>query len=337
MFENISKAELENLFNQFEGKRILVIGDVMLDAYWWGKVDRISPEAPVPIVHVTKKEFRLGGAANVALNLKTLGAVPVLCAVIGQDQEADIFLEEAAKQGIASDGILSIPSRPTTIKTRVIGQKNQMLRIDTEDNQLISEQDSDALFERILLQMEDAALIIFEDYDKGVLSEALITGLIFEANTRHIPIAVDPKKRNFHAYAGATLFKPNLRELAEGLKLEINAHSPLEEIQSAANLLIHSMHFKYVMVTLSERGVYITDGIEGYLIPAHIRSISDVSGAGDTVISVAALSMLTNMPMDGIAALANLAGGLVCEKAGVVPIQKDELMHEAERIFVAQV
>ena len=331
---NISNTELENLFNQFEGKHVLVIGDVMLDSYWWGKVDRISPEAPVPIVHVTKKEFRLGGAANVALNLKTLGAAPIICSTIGQDAEADVFLTEASKQNISTSGIIHIPARPTTVKTRVLGQKNQMLRIDTEDDSLIEDEDSDKLFELIVQHMDDAALIIFEDYDKGVLSEALITDIIFEANHRNIPIAVDPKKRNFHFYSGATLFKPNLRELAEGLKLDINSHSPIEEIRSAANQLIHSMHLKYVMVTLSERGVYITDGNEGHLLPAHIRSISDVSGAGDTVISVAALAMLTGASMEIVAALANLAGGLVCEKAGVVPIQKQELLEEAEKEFV---
>ena len=334
MLKDISIESLVELFQQFEGKRVLVIGDVMLDSYWWGKVERISPEAPVPIVQISKKEFRLGGAANVALNLKTLGADPVICSVLGEDQEADIFLAEAKHKKISTEGIIRIKDRPTTVKTRVIGNKSQLLRIDHEDDREISLEDSDRLFDKIMLEMHHASLIIFEDYDKGVLSKEMIQDIIFQAKARKIPVAVDPKKRNFHSYAGATLFKPNLRELSEGLKIEITSASSMEDIRDASADLIRDMDLHYAMITLSERGVYISNKIDGLIIPAHVRHIADVSGAGDTVISVAALALLCGAHMDLIAALANLAGGLVCEKAGVVPIEKDELLKEAVKEFV---
>lgn len=311
-----------------------MIGDVMLDSYWWGKVDRISPEAPVPIVHVKKREFRLGGAANVALNLRKLGASPIMCAVAGGDLEAEVLNKLLEEEGISTEGMVYSQTRPTTVKTRVIGNKNQLLRIDSEDDHLISSEDSEPLKERILSLLNNADLVIFEDYDKGVISAGLIEDIVKEANKRKIPTVVDPKKRNFLAYKNVTLFKPNLRELAEGLKLDIDGQSTIEEIQDAAQHLLEKLQIDYALITLSERGVYITDRVKGNLVPAHFRSISDVSGAGDTVVSVAALALLAGASMETIAALANLAGGLVCEKIGVVPIEKEELYREAVKEFV---
>jgi len=329
----IDKQELTHIFTGFNDKKVLVIGDVMLDAYWWGKVERISPEAPVPIVNINRRENRLGGAANVAINLQHLGAKPILAAVLGQDREGDTFLDICKQEGIGIDGIIRSDDRPTTVKTRVVGNKSQLLRIDSEENKPLSNGDRNALHDEIKNLLNDTDLVIFEDYDKGVIDEGLIHWVIKEANERRIPVAVDPKKRNFLAYKNATLFKPNLRELAEGLKTDLNGSSSITDIQNDVKELIEKLNIKYALITLSERGVYIAGKGQDFLIPAHIRTIYDVSGAGDTVISVAALAMLNQCAPDIIAALANLAGGLVCEKIGAVPIDKEELFNEAVKEF----
>ena len=330
----LSREEITRIFDSFTRKKVLVIGDVMLDSYWWGNVDRISPEAPVPIVHTQKKEYRLGGAANVALNLKKLGAEPVICSVIGKDADGEIFISLLKDEGISPDGIIISGKRPTTVKTRVISGKNQLLRIDTEENGEMDGKDKASLLSGASKLLEDADLVIFEDYDKGAISPELIEAIVTKANQQKIPVAVDPKKRNFLAYQNVTLFKPNLRELSDGLKLDLKPNPGIEEISTAASQLREKLHVQEVLITLSERGVFLCDR-EGsnHLIPAHIRDIYDVSGAGDTVISVAALALLANVSGDVVAALANLAGGLVCEKVGVVPIDKEELMREAKVSF----
>jgi rfaE bifunctional protein kinase chain/domain len=326
---HLTKQQLDSIFSKFGGTKVLVIGDVMLDSYWWGKVERISPEAPVPVVNVTKREYRLGGAANVALNLKKLGALPIICSVVGRDIEGDVFINLLGEEGISADGIIYSENRPTTVKTRVIGNKNQLLRIDAEDCDPLPVEESYKLTERIKSLLEDAAVVLFEDYDKGAISEELIQEITELARQKNIPVVVDPKKRNFLSYKKATLFKPNLRELADGLKLDIDSQSSIEEIEEATAILRNKLQAEMAMITLSERGAYIADAENAYLIPAHIRNIYDVSGAGDTVISVAALALHAGADTRTIAALANLAGGLVCEKLGVVPIAYDELYDEA--------
>ncbi len=308
---------------------MLVIGDVMLDSYWWGKVDRISPEAPVPVVNINKREYRLGGAANVALNLIKLGAEATVCSVIGDDLEGTLLTDLLLAEGISTEGIICTGTRPTTVKTRVIGNKNQLLRIDAENTDPLPEQENRQLTARIKTLLENTDLILFEDYDKGVICETLIQEIVQLAHEKGLPVVVDPKKRNFLSYKHVTLFKPNLRELADGLKLDVDSQSSIEEIAEAANILQNRLDAKMAMVTLSERGVYIANGQNTYLVPAHVRNIYDVSGAGDTVISVAALALRAGAETQTIAALANLAGGLVCEKVGVVPINFDELYQEA--------
>jgi rfaE bifunctional protein kinase chain/domain len=329
----LTENQIQNIIQSFAGKRVLIVGDVMLDSYWWGKVERISPEAPVPIVQIQKREFRLGGAANVALNLKRLGAEPILCSLVGEDMEAEVLLQKLTNEGLPTKGILYDKERPTTVKTRVIGNKNQLLRIDSEDDKQLSIEMEGRLAASVIHLLADADAVIIEDYDKGAISPRLIKTIVEAASSRNVPTVVDPKKRNFLQYNGVTLFKPNLRELAEGLKLDLDGQSPIEEIRDAANALIQRMGVGIALITLSERGVFITNGKEDYLIPAHIRSIYDVSGAGDTVVSVAALALCCGQPIRNVAALANLAGGLVCEKVGVVPIEKEELLREAIKAF----
>lgn len=319
------------MIDKFENIQVLVIGDVMIDAYLFGKVDRISPEAPVPVVAVDKKENRLGGAANVALNLASLGAKPVLCSVIGNDFEGNDLLDLLRKNNIDARGMVQDAQRITTVKTRVISQNHQMLRIDSENPDNLNEEQTQHLITKIAELIPQSQVIIFEDYDKGVITEALIKQVTAIAHKNNIPVVVDPKKRNFSFYKEASLFKPNLKELREGFKREFSIHNK-QEFEAVCKDLMQAMQLKNLFVTLSEHGVMITDGKAFHYIPAHFRKIADVSGAGDTVISVASLCMALNMPIKNIAAISNLAGGLVCEEVGVVPIDKNKLATELNAI-----
>ncbi len=323
---------MKNSIEKFAGIKVLVIGDVMIDAYLMGHVERISPEAPVPVVAVNHKDYRLGGAGNVALNLVALGAIPILCSVIGDDPEADDLIKLLEKAGVQSSGIIKSKERVTTVKTRVIAQNHQMLRIDTEITKPLSEADSNLLIDRITTDLLPGSdVILFEDYDKGVITERLVEKIVNQAKHLGKKVAVDPKKRNFLSYKGVDLFKPNLKELREGFKCEADPSDPAE-FEAAISDLMKEMNLKNVMVTLSERGVMISDGTHFDYIPAHIRKIADVSGAGDTVISVAALCLALGLPNKEIAALSNLAGGLVCEEVGAVPINKLQLIEESGRL-----
>jgi rfaE bifunctional protein kinase chain/domain len=325
-----SKKTVARLFEDFKKVNVLIIGDVMIDAYLWGKVDRISPEAPVPIVSVSKRENRLGGAANVALNVQAMGATPVLCSVIGNDYNGRTFIEILQQLNMSPDGLVQSAERPTTRKTRVIGNNYQMLRVDEEKDEDISLPDRKRLINRIssILQKNKIDVIIIEDYDKGVISKSLIEQVVKIARQHKVPIAVDPKKRNFNHYKNINLFKPNLKELRDGMKLDLEKAN-LNEIREAVKKLRKDHNLDTVLLTLSERGILLMDGKHETIIPAHIRNIADVSGAGDTVISIAALCLaLKCNPVTG-ATLANLAGGLVCEKVGVVPVEKDLLYREA--------
>ncbi len=321
---------LINIFDSFNKQNVLIIGDVMVDSYLWGNVERISPEAPVPILNVKKKESRLGGAANVALNVKSLGANPILCSVIGNDQHQQLFKDLLTESGLTDKGIISSNERITSVKTRLIGHHQHLFRIDDEDDSPLNDQLSEALFQRIveLIKTENISVIIFEDYDKGVIQQKLIDNVVSEANKNKIPVVVDPKKRNFLGYKNVQLFKPNIKELKEGLKVEFD-HYHHPSLIDAAKKLKSILNAEMVMITLSEQGILLVDNEEAKISPAHIRSISDVSGAGDTVISVAALGLAAGMSPIEFSELANLAGGLVCEKVGVVPIDKNELLNEA--------
>ena len=302
----------------------------MIDAYYFGKVDRISPEAPVPVVSVQRKENRLGGAANVALNIQELGANPILCSVIGVDDDAKIFDSLLSNNKLSNQGIINSNNRITTVKTRIIGNNHQMLRIDAEMDQDLILQDKAELIEKIisLINTQKIDAVVFEDYDKGIISPIIIEEIVTICNEKNIPTTVDPKKRNFLHYHNVSLFKPNLKELKEGLNIEINPKE-IEDISTAVAQLNNQLNNKITFITLSEYGVYIAKQNKQHHEKAHIRNISDVSGAGDTVISVATLCLALKQSIETIAALSNLAGGIVCEKVGVVPIQKEELLAEA--------
>ncbi len=324
----------KDLFDKFNGLRILVIGDVMLDAYVMGKVNRISPEAPVPIVSLENEDARIGGAGNVALNLLALGAKPIICGVIGEDSSGDKLLNLFEKNGISTDGLVKSMVRKTTVKTRVISNKQQLLRIDSESTFPLLESEEIKLnntIQNIINQGIDG--IIFEDYNKGVLTDSIIQNTIKIAKEKDIPTAVDPKKENFLSYKGVSLFKPNLKELKEGLNLNFDFNTNKELFEKGIELLEEKLQNEISFVTLSENGVFIKNQTEKYYVPAHMRSISDVSGAGDTVIAVATLCLISGASTKQIAEISNLAGGLVCEKSGVVSISKNELLKEVSELL----
>jgi rfaE bifunctional protein kinase chain/domain len=306
----------------------MVIGDLMVDAYTWGKVTRISPEAPVPVVNVVKRESRLGGAGNVVLNVASLGAKPIVFSVIGDDATGASLLHILKDAGLSVDGIIQEAGRPTTVKERVIAGSQQLIRVDSETEQAISSASEASLVAAVKAAISKVDVIIFEDYDKGVLSEGLIQEVMGMAKAAGIPTVVDPKKKNFFAYQGATLFKPNLHELRDGLGLDAADLSALA-LPATVKKFKESQRFEGLFVTLSERGVYMDFRAEQVAIPAHIRQIADVSGAGDTVISIAACALAAGASPAQIAELANLGGGLVCEFLGVVPIDVNLLKREA--------
>ncbi len=328
------EKDFDKLFQGFNNLNVMVIGDVMIDSYMWGHVDRISPEAPVPIVAIDKKENRLGGAGNVALNIQALGANPIIYAVIGKDNYGKVFQELLSQQSLSDKGIVYSDSRPTTIKTRILSGSNQILRVDEEIITPINNNEESNLLKCITKDIDKGNIdvIIFEDYDKGLITNNLIEEVIQMANKKGIPTTVDPKKKNFLAYHGASLFKPNLKEVQEGMKASI-APEKTDDLEELIAKLKADLNLKMVLLTLSELGVFISHGNGHEIIPAHIRDIADVSGAGDTVISVAALCLAMEMEPKIIAGLSNLAGGIVCEKVGVVPIDKNQLMNEAKALL----
>lgn len=300
----------------------------MLDSYIWGAVDRISPEAPVPVVRVKRRDVRLGGAANVALNVQALGATPVICSLIGDDDAGKKFLGALDAQGLGREGIVVTPNRPTTVKTRVIASHQHVVRVDDESDAAANASEQEQLLKKIGELLPQCQVVIFEDYDKGVLNAEIIGKTVEWAEKKNVPTVVDPKKRNFLAYKNVTLFKPNVKELREGLKIDLDGKND-EQVARAVEEVRTLLNAKGVMATLSENGVYISFAGEKIKLPAHKREIADVSGAGDTVISIAGLCVALELSPKTTAALSNLGGGLVCQHVGVVPIDKAELLQEA--------
>ena len=324
------------ILENFKKLNVLIVGDVMIDRYLHGKVNRISPEAPVPIVELQKQEDRLGGAANVALNIKALGATPYLFSAVGDDTEGVLFQNLMTEFDLNTEGVMIASDRKTTVKTRIMGGSHQMLRVDSENTHYLEENFQAIFLEKIhnLLTIKEIHVIIFQDYNKGVLTSKIIEGVMAEALKHHIPTVVDPKKHHFLDYKQATLFKPNLKEIREAVTFEVKPE--VESLQKAADYLRTHLGQKYTMITLSEKGMYFEENTEGgnkmlnksKIYPTKTRNITDVSGAGDTVVSVAALGLASALSIDTIATLSNLAGGQVCETAGVVPVNLEQLAYE---------
>lgn len=331
----MNTEEIKALFEGMNKLHVVVVGDVMLDNYWWGEVERMSPEAPVPIVSIKQKESRLGGAANVALNCKSLGATVSLASVLGADVDGQLLIDLSAAAGLDTQLLVQSKERRTTTKTRVLSRKQQMMRLDDEQTNELSTSEEHPFIDLVLrmLQREKPQVLIFEDYNKGVLKENVIQRITAHCKELGILTMVDPKKHNFLAYKNVDIFKPNLKEVREGLELNMSKVD-LAELNEAHEILHKNLQHQITFITLSEKGVYATDGQAPFIQTSHMRSIADVSGAGDTVIATAALVYALSKDMKLMAAIANIAGGLVCEKVGVLPIDKLELSNECCRLLV---
>jgi len=306
----------------------------MLDTYWWGHVERISPEAPVPVVLLDKRELRIGGAGNVALNLVSLGAVTSIFSVIGEDDAGKALDNLMTEQGIDTSYIICSNTRRTTDKTRIISRNQQMMRLDAETTADLITTAEDALIDRIkeYIISEKPAVIIFEDYNKGVLTGRVITEVISICQQHNVITAVDPKRKNFFSFKGVTIFKPNLKEVKDGLNLLVDDPDK-DSLKQIHHLLKEQLDHDISFITLSEKGVYFQNDKAAAIIPSHLRNIADVSGAGDTVIAVAALLYATTGDVQLMAEVANIAGGLVCEEVGTAAISKEKLLHECKLLL----
>lgn len=321
----------DQLFEQFSQVKVAVVGDVMLDTYWWGRVERISPEAPVPVVALDRSELRIGGAGNVALNLRSLGAPVAIFSVLGEDNDGRQLDELLTNKGIDTSYLFFSTERKTTNKIRVISRNQQMMRLDSETIRDLSTTEENALYDRLedYIVKEKPSVLVFEDYNKGVLTTSLIDKLIQLCKKEGIITTVDPKKKNFFAYKGVDIFKPNLKEVKEGLNLAMEKVS-LDELQEVHRLLRKELEHEISFITLSEKGVFAQQGDQSVLTPSHIRNIADVSGAGDTVIAVASLVYAVTRNVQLFAAVANIAGGLVCEEVGTAAIDRERLLQECK-------
>ena len=329
----MNREILNTAFKNFTESRLLVVGDVMIDSYLWGEVNRISPEAPVPVVSCYKRESRLGGAANVALNIASLGAKPVLLSVVGDDTYGRVFCDLAEEHGIDCAGVVVDHSRPSTVKTRIISGGQQLLRVDDEIDSYVS----DEVHQKMLVKADEILTggaidaVILEDYDKGVLSSAFIEQVVAMCDAKQIPVLVDPKRRNYQYFQSVTVFKPNFKEFCDGLNVVV-AKDNFEKLIELGNTYRKKQNIDYLFLTLSENGVLLI-GDDSAHFTAYKRDVADVSGAGDTVISVMSVAMAAGLKVADCAHLANIAGGMVCEKVGVVPIDKNDLFHEACALF----
>lgn len=322
------------LFGSFGSLKVGVIGDVMLDTYMWGAVERISPEAPVPVVRVKSREYRIGGAGNVALNACSLGARVSLFALTGNDPDGDRLLRMLRGHGIDTSGMLVSEKRVTTSKTRVISRNQQMLRLDEEATEDLDASEEAGILKSIsdFIRTQKPHLIILEDYNKGVLTETLISAVISLCREHGVITAVDPKRRNFFSYRQADIFKPNLKEVKEALNL-LTVPASLQSLQAVHEELHRLLQHRISLITLSEQGIFVQENENATLYPGHVRNIADVSGAGDTVMAVAAMTYAASGDRALMAQVANIAGGLVCEQVGTVAIDKERLQQECAQLL----
>ena len=327
-------TECEELFNDFNSLKIGVIGDVMLDTYIWGKVDRISPEAPVPIVSLHHKEQRIGGAGNVAINCSSLGAKVFMLGVTGDDDEAS-QLEQLLKESlIDTTGLIKSVKRKTTNKTRIISRNQQMLRFDAENTDDLNKEEETTLLKQIsnFIEHEDPNILIFEDYNKGVLTEKVIEQAIALCRASGVITAVDPKRKNFFSYQNVDIFKPNMKEVQEGLNLMFETND-IYQLRNIHEQLQKQLQHKVSLITLSEKGIFYQQLQNAAIIPSHLRNVADVSGAGDTVIAVAAMVYAATKNAHLMAEVANIAGGLVCEEVGTATVEREKLLRECELLL----
>ncbi|MBC8525919.1 MAG: D-glycero-beta-D-manno-heptose-7-phosphate kinase [Candidatus Cloacimonetes bacterium] len=321
---NIEESKLKNILNEFSNKKILVIGDLMLDHYIIGDVKRISPEAPVQVVKVDNEHFGPGGAANVANNIKSLGAVPFVIGTVGDDSNAEKLYSIFQKQGISNNGIFINKNQPTTQKTRVIARHQHLIRIDFENLDELSDDLTHKIKEYFKKIVKEVDAIIIQDYNKGMLSKNLIKFILKTSNKNKKIIGVDPKVYNFLEYQNATLFKPNKQEVANNLNIEIKNE---EDLLFAAKRLKQRIKCAYLVITLGEEGLFVYENEETYWkIPTFSQEVYDVSGAGDTVICALVLAMVSGCDIKTSSIIANHAAGVVCGKVGAAAASPEEII-----------
>lgn len=319
----MNSNRINELLKNVTAKRIAVVGDVMIDRYIWGNVHRISPEAPVPVVEVESESSRLGGAANVANNITSLGARSLLIGVVGNDVSGKEFCSILEQQKTPSEGIVIDPSRPTTVKTRVIAHQQHVVRIDSEEKK-----DVDASIQTKIMQVLENNIasidgIIIEDYNKGVVTKELIRTIIELANKHSKIITIDPKFNHFFDYRNVTVFKPNKKETEEALGRKLKSE---EDVIAAGKSLLEKLHAENVLLTRSEKGMSLFERNGAVThIPTFARTVADVSGAGDTVIATLTTMLASGAAIGEAALLANIAGGIVCGEVGIIPIEPDVL------------
>ncbi len=327
-------TDFEKLFQDVAQLKVAVIGDLMLDTYWWGHVDRISPEAPVPVVAVSRREQRIGGAGNVALNVAAMGSQVSMISILGEDDDGEQLTRLLAENHIDTKYLVASEKRITTNKIRIISRNQHMMRLDAEISADMDADDEDRLlyaFENYIAA-EDPDVVIMEDYNKGVLTERVISNMISLCKKHDILTAVDPKRKNFFAYSGIDIFKPNLKEVKDGLNI-LREDINISVLKDMHLLLQEQLKHRISLITLSEKGIFYHVDNDAAIIPTHIRSIADVSGAGDTVIAIASLIFAVTRNARLMAEIANIAGGLVCEEVGTVAIDKNKLLHECNQLL----
>lgn len=324
----LSKNRLTELKKNFEGKRIAVIGDMMLDGYFWGDVKRISPEAPVPVLEVEDEFFRFGGAANVALNIQKLGGIPIPIGVIGYDNYGTIFTSLLKEADIEDQGIITDDTRPTTTKTRVIADNQHVVRIDKESKKYLSEEVERKLSSYLANIISSLDGIILQDYNKGVLTKNFIQQSISLANSKDVIVTVDPKFDNFFEFKNVTVFKPNKKEAESVLGIKILND---DDINFTGKELLKRLNAKYILLTLSENGIAVfEDGKDTKRMPTKAIKVADVSGAGDTVISTLTIALAAGADIFEASMLANFAAGIVCGEVGIVPVDKNTLFETVQ-------
>lgn len=324
----LTTNKLKQVKNNFKGLKIAVIGDMMLDCYFWGDVKRISPEAPVPVIEVENEFFRFGGAANVALNVLKLGGIPVPIGIIGYDNDGTIFTSLLADSKMSADGIIIDDKRPTTAKTRVIADNQHVVRIDKESKKDISGNIEKEIFDYLSSQIKNLDGIILQDYNKGVLTPTLIKKIIRLASEKNILITVDPKFNNFFEYKNVTVFKPNRKEAEDILGIKIKTDA---DIVKAGEMIIEKMKVKNILLTLGAEGIAVFEqGKQEKRMPTKARKVADVSGAGDTVIATLTMALAAGGNILEASYLANYAAGIVCEEVGIVPIEAAKLFKIVE-------
>ncbi|HEX9021821.1 MAG TPA: D-glycero-beta-D-manno-heptose-7-phosphate kinase [Nitrospirota bacterium] len=318
------RRRLNKYIDRFPAARILVVGDVVLDHYIWGKVSRISPEAPVPVVNVTRENLLLGGATNVVNNIRTLGGDVGICGVLGRDEAGMHIRRLLHEQGISEDGLIIEPDRPTTVKTRIIAHSQQVVRFDRETKNAIGKDTHRRIFDQVRQRIEDGIdAIVVSDYSKGVITKDLVRDIAQSAKKNNVIVSVDPKVNHFDMYSGVTILTPNTNEASIGSKIEIEDDASL--LQAGA-LLLKRLKCSAVLITRGEHGMSLFEqGNKVTHIPTMAREVFDVTGAGDTVISALTLAMATGATMLDAARIANYAAGIVVGIVGTATVKPAEL------------